>query len=100
MTLISWCQASLHTPLGDILVERVSNVSAMRFLLSLTLLLVPGAALAQRAPVSQAAACERLASIALPNASITLAQLVNAGAFAVPVNTAGRGGGGSSALAG
>ena len=47
-----------------------------------------------------ACACERLASLSLPNTAITLAQVVNAGAFTVPANPAGRGGGGSSALAG
>jgi feruloyl esterase len=70
----------------------------MRSLLILTLVLVPGAAIAQDAP--RTAACERLASLSLPNTAITLAQVVNAGAFTVPVNPAGRGGGGSSALAG
>ena len=70
----------------------------MRSLLVLMLVLVPGAALAQNAP--QPPACERLASLSLPNTAITLAQVVNAGAFTVPANPAGRGGGGSSALAG
>jgi feruloyl esterase len=59
--------------------------------------IVPSA-FAQSAPQTPAA-CERLASQSLPNATITLAQVVNAGAFAVPVN-APREGGGSSALAG
>jgi feruloyl esterase len=62
------------------------------------LVLVPGAAIAQSAPQTPAA-CERLASLSLPNTTITLAQVVGAGAFAVPVN-APREGGGSSALAG
>src|SRR5712671_6997249 len=60
---------------------------------------MPGAAVAQNAPRTPVA-CERLASLSLPNTVITVAQVVNAGAFTVPVNTAGRGGGGSSALAG
>ncbi len=38
--------------------------------------------------------------MSLPNTTITLAQVVSAGAFVVPVNPAARGGGGSSALAG
>jgi feruloyl esterase len=71
----------------------------MRFVLVMTVMLVPGAATAQSAPQAPAA-CERLASLSLPNTVITLAQLVNAGAFAAPVNPAARGGGGSSALAG
>ena len=58
----------------------------MRSLLVLTVVLVPGAAIAQNAP--QTAACERLASLSLPNTAITLAQVVNAGAFAVPANPA------------
>src|ERR1051325_3832762 len=45
-------------------------------------------------------ACERLVRQSLPNTTITLAQVVNAGAFAPPVNPATQGGGGSSALAG
>src|SRR5262249_12028713 len=61
--------------------------------------LVPGAATAQNAPRTPAA-CERLASLSLANATITMAQVVNAGGFTVPVNPAARGGGGSSALAG
>ena len=71
----------------------------MRSVLVLMVLLVPEAALAQNAPQTPAA-CERLASLSLPNTTITLAQVVNAGAFAAPANPAGRGGGGSSALAG
>src|SRR5439155_6610409 len=70
----------------------------MRSVLVLTVL-VPGAAIAQTAPQTPAA-CERLASLSLPNTAMTLAQVVNAGAFAPPANPAGRGGGGSSALAG
>ena len=54
----------------------------MRCMLVLTVVLVPGAAIAQNAQTP--AACERLASVALPNTAITLAQVVNAGAFAVP----------------
>ena len=71
----------------------------MRSVLILTVAFMPGAAFAQKAPQT-AAACERLASLALPNTAISLAQVVSAGAFAVPANPAGRGGGGSSALAG
>src|SRR4051812_39411470 len=70
----------------------------MRSLLVITLVLVPGAAIAQNA--TPTAACERLISLSLPNTAITLAQVVNAGAFTAPANPAGRGGGGSSALAG
>ncbi len=57
-------------------------------------------AAAQTAAPQTPAACEKLASLSLPNATITLAQVVNAGAFIVPANPAARGGGGSSALAG
>ena len=71
----------------------------MRALLVLTIALMPGAALAQGARQTPAA-CEALASLSLPNAAITLAQVVSAGGFAAPANPAGRGGGGSSALAG
>lgn len=71
----------------------------MRAILVLAVLLVPATAMAQRTPKSPAA-CERLASLTLPNTTITLAQVVSAGAFAVPANPAARGGGGSSALAG
>ncbi len=71
----------------------------MRPILSLALVLVPAAAAAQSSP-SVSAACDRLASLSLPNTTITLTQVVNAGAFAVPVNPTARGGGGSSALAG
>jgi len=60
--------------------------------------LMPGVLSAQSARTP--AACERLASVSLPNTTITLAQVVNAGAFMPPVNPATRGGGGSSALAG
>jgi feruloyl esterase len=70
----------------------------MRWMPVLLVVLVPGAAIAQNAPQTPAA-CERLASLSLPNTTITLAQVVGAGAFAVPVN-APREGGGSSALAG
>lgn len=68
-------------------------------MLVLTLVLVPGTAVAQRGPQAPAA-CERLASLSLANTTITLAQVVTAGAFTAPVNPAARGGGGSSALAG
>jgi feruloyl esterase len=71
----------------------------MRLVLVLTIMLVPGATLAQSARQTPAA-CEALASLSLPNAAITLAEVVSAGGFAVPANPAGRGGGGSSALAG
>lgn len=71
----------------------------MRLAWILTVLLTPGAAAAQTAQQTPAA-CERLASLSLANTTITLAQVTNAGAFVVPVNPAGRGGGGSSALAG
>jgi Tannase and feruloyl esterase len=70
----------------------------MRWMLVLTVAFVPGAATAQSAAQTPAA-CERLASLSLPNTTITVAQVVNAGAFAVPVN-APRDGGGSSVLAG
>ena len=66
--------------------------------LVLMVALVPGVAAAQNAPQTPAA-CERLTSLSLPNVTITLAQVVNAGAFVVP-GTAPRDGGGSSALAG
>jgi feruloyl esterase len=68
-------------------------------MLILTMALVPGAAMAQNGPQTPGA-CERLASLSVQNTSITLAQVVSAGAFSVPANPAGRGGGGSSALAG
>jgi len=70
----------------------------MRWALVLTVVLVPGVAAAQSSQ-QMTAACERLASLALPNTTITVAQVVNAGVFAVPVN-APRDGGGSSVLAG
>jgi len=53
----------------------------------------------QNAPRASAA-CERLASLSLPNTTITLAPVVNAGAFTVPANPAGRGGGGSFGIGG
>jgi feruloyl esterase len=64
----------------------------------LAIVLLPGAATAQ--PPRPASACERIASLALPNTTITQVQVVNAGAFAPPVNPSARGGGGSSAFAG
>ena len=70
----------------------------MRALLVLLIALVPGVAVAQSVAQTPAA-CERLTSLSLPNTTITLAQVVNAGAFVVPGN-APRDGGGSSALAG
>ena len=55
----------------------------MRWLVLTIVLLTPGTAVAQG--TSQAAAqCERLASMSLPNTTITAAQVVNAGAFVVP----------------
>jgi feruloyl esterase len=64
-----------------------------------TFLSAPYVATAQ--PARQpSVACERLTSLSLANATITMVQVVEAGAFAVPANFAGRGGGGSSALAG
>jgi len=71
---------------------------SMRSLLGLILLLAPAVAMGQSAPQTPAS-CERLASLSLPNATITLAEVVQAGAFVVPGN-APREGGGSSALAG
>jgi feruloyl esterase len=79
--------------------ERLHYSVPMRSFLLLTMMLIPGGALAQQATQSTAA-CERLASLSPPNATITLAQVVTAGAFTVPANPAARGGGGSSALAG
>jgi len=70
----------------------------MRWMLVLMLVLVPTVTAAQNTQQTPAA-CERLASLSLPNTTITLAQVVSAGGFAVPVN-APRDGGGSSALAG
>ena len=70
----------------------------MRWILVLMLVLVPTVTAAQNTQQTPAA-CERLASLSLPNTTITLAQVVSAGGFAVPVN-APRDGGGSSALAG
>jgi len=67
-------------------------------MLVLMLVLVPTVTAAQNTQQTPAA-CERLASLSLPNTTITLAQVVSAGGFAVPVN-APRDGGGSSALAG
>jgi feruloyl esterase len=72
---------------------------AVLVLTIVTIVLAPGVAVAQRAP-QPSSACEKLATLPLPNTAITLAQVVNAGAFTVPANPAGRGGGGSSALAG
>ena len=69
----------------------------MRWLLFLSVVLVPRVVAAQIA--TQSDQCERLVSVSLPHATITLAQVVNAGAFVVPGN-APREGGGSSALAG
>ncbi len=81
-----------------------------RVVVTLAVLLAPdvvhgrGAAEAARRqavpPPRPAAACERLASVALPNATITMAQVVGAGAFIPPDLPSARGGGGSSAFAG
>jgi hypothetical protein len=71
----------------------------MRWVLVLMIALLPGVTTAQSTGQTPAA-CERLASLSLPNTTITLAQAVAAGGFVVPVNPATRGGGGSSALAG
>jgi feruloyl esterase len=71
----------------------------MRSVLVLAVVLMPGGAFAQNA-LQTPAACQRLASLSLANTAITLAQVTSAGAFTVPANPAGRGGGGSSALAG
>jgi len=70
----------------------------MGFLLALLIVLVPVVANAQNIERT-AAACERLVSLSLPNAEITLAQVVGAGSFTVPP-AAPRSGGGSSVLAG
>ena len=70
----------------------------MGLLLALLIVLVPVVANAQNIERT-AAACERLASLSLPNAEITLAQVVGAGGFTVP-SAAPRSGGGSSVLAG
>ena len=71
----------------------------MRVPLLFAIVLASGMARAQTPPTS-AAACERLGSLSLPKTTITLTQIVNAGAFTAPADPAGRGGGGSSALAG
>jgi feruloyl esterase len=65
----------------------------------LTIAFAPGRALAQSAARTPAA-CQALASLSLPNAAVTLTQVVNAGAFSAAANPGARGGGGSSALAG
>jgi feruloyl esterase len=70
----------------------------LMFVLAMMIMLLPDPVSAQNAQTP--ADCERLVSMSLPNTTITLAQVVNAGAFAVPLNPATRGGGGSSALAG
>src|SRR5436190_22519130 len=54
--------------------------------------------LAQNAPPPSS--CERLASLSLPNTTVTSAQLVATGAFMPPPAGAARGAGGSSAFAG
>ena len=70
-----------------------------RWSLTLAALFAPVTAFAQTAAQTPAA-CERLSVLSLPNATITLAQVVNAGAFTAPSNPGARGGGGSSAFAG
>jgi feruloyl esterase len=70
----------------------------MRGLLVLIVLLAPVAAMGQSTQQT-AASCERLASLSLPNATITAVEMIKAGAFTVP-GDAPRDGGGSSALAG
>jgi tannase/feruloyl esterase len=70
----------------------------MRSLLVLIVLLAPASAIGQSTQ-QDAASCERLASLSLPDTTITAAEVVKAGAFTVPGN-APRDGGGSSALAG
>jgi feruloyl esterase len=71
----------------------------MRFVLILTMTFISAPLSAQNLPRTPAA-CERLAAQSLPNTVITLVQVIDAGRFTVPANFAGRGGGGSSALAG
>src|SRR5690348_16501265 len=68
------------------------------FLMIMRVLFVPLIVSAQSARPSDS--CSRLESLSLPNTTITLAQVVSAGAFSPPANPAARGGGGSSALAG
>lgn len=75
--------------------ERVS----IRCLLVLTVVVAPHVATAQ-SPPQTAAACERLASLSLPNTAITLAKVVDAGAFVAPAAPGAPGGGGSSRFAG
>ena len=71
----------------------------MRLVLVLLMMAAPATAMAQNQSLTPAA-CERLMSVTLPNVQVTLAQVVEAGRFAVPGTFAPRGGGGSSALAG
>ena len=71
----------------------------MRCLLVATVVIVPSLATAQSTPRT-AAACERLASLSLPNTTITLAQVVDAGRFVAPASPGAPGGGGSSRFAG
>jgi Tannase and feruloyl esterase len=70
----------------------------MRYVCGLFVLLIPASVQAQNAPQTPAS-CEHLASLSLPNVTITIAEIVEAGAFKVP-GSAPRDGGGSSALAG
>jgi len=64
------------------------------------LMIAASASAAAQTPSTSPAPCERLMALSLPNATITLAEMVKTGAFAPPANPAARGGGGSSALAG
>ncbi len=70
----------------------------MHSLLLLTIVLAPAPSAAQKVPPASAA-CERLASLSLPDVTITMAQVVAAGAFTPPPPSAARGAGGSSAFA-
>ena len=54
-----------------------------RSVLILTVVLMPGGAVAQIA-LQTPVACQRLASLSLANTAITLAQVTSAGAFTVP----------------
>ena len=71
----------------------------MRSVLVSIIALVPAAAVGQT-PAHTQTMCQKLASVELPSTAIGVVQVVDAGKFSVPVNPAGQGGGGSSALAG
>jgi len=75
------------------------RTTTARLIVGSIVLMAPHTVLAQAGAPSPAA-CQRLASMALPNATITLAQVVEAGTFVVPDLPSARGGGGSSAFAG